>query len=99
MYYTELDIEEKALHCESSYEIKNAYAQILIARGDWINGIKWFKKAARQGSSEALFNLGIAYHDGIFMKKDWKKAEKYLKKAASFGDKDAEILLKDRANW
>ena len=41
---------------------------------DTAEGIKWYEKAAKQGSADANNNLGLVYIKGVGVEKDPKKA-------------------------
>ena len=43
---------------------------------DYLTAIKWYKKAAASGDSEALSNLGFMYVKGFGVKQDYEKAVK-----------------------
>jgi TPR repeat protein len=61
---------------------------------DKVEAVKWFRKAAEQGDSEAQFKLGIAYYYGKGITEDKVETIKWYRKAADQGNKDALILLK-----
>lgn len=60
---------------------------------DPAEGIKWFEKAAKQGSADANNNLGLVYIKGIGVDKDPKKAKEYFEKAIAGGSSDARYNL------
>ncbi len=53
----------------------------------------WYQKAAEQGSSTALFNLGLIYHYGRGVVKDIPKAIEFYVKSAELGDDTAWLNL------
>ena len=47
--------------------------------------IKLYKKSARNGEDEALFELGKIYYNGKFVKRDINKAMNYFRQVADYG--------------
>lgn len=45
----------------------------------------WMNKAAKNGNIDAMWNVGLLYHDGIGVSKDLSKAYDFLQKAADKG--------------
>lgn len=64
---------------------------LLIAQPE--EAVTWFDRAARQGETLALFNLGVALHEGKGRPVDREKADAFLALAAEFGVARAEVLL------
>lgn len=58
------------------------YANGLGIERDYCQAINWFKKATNNGGKEAIFNLGICYHNGWGVEKNIKKANYYFHLAA-----------------
>lgn len=56
-------------------------------------GAQWLRKAAVQGSSQALFHLSICYYHGKGVKKNMKKSVELLTQAAKLGNPSAEGSL------
>ena len=54
---------------------------------------KWFKKAAIQGHSTAMFNIGVAYWDGSGIQKNRTKALQWWEKSAIAGNSGAQFNL------
>ena len=52
--------------------------------------VKWFRKAAEQGDSEAQYNLGLFYDKGEGVEKNHSEAIKWYKKAAEQGHAKAQ---------
>ncbi len=53
---------------------------------DTLVAIEWYEKAAAQGDSNALLNLGAIYATGDGVLTDYTKAIEYYKKSADFGN-------------
>jgi TPR repeat protein len=53
--------------------------------------IKWYLKAAKQGVSDAQYNLGLMYDNGEGVLKDLSKAKYWIKKAYENPDVNAYI--------
>ena len=51
--------------------------------------LRWWKRAYRQGSWAAAFNLGMFFRDA----KQWEKAVKWFERAVQFGDEDGLIEI------
>ena len=51
--------------------------------------VKWWLKAADQGSSDAQYNLGTCYLNGEGVAQSTSEAIKWFRKAAEQGDEDA----------
>ena len=60
---------------------------------DYVQGVKWFRKAAQQNYAEGQRYLGIAYTEGIGVQKDYDQAFAWLDKAAKQGDIQAQARL------
>ena len=58
---------------------------------DW--AVKWYRKAAEQGSAKAQYNLGVMYAEGTGVLKNDAKAVKWYRKAADQGDATAQLHL------
>ena len=43
--------------------------------------VNWYKKAAMQGYTIAMYNLGFMYQSGRGVKRDYKEAVKWFKKS------------------
>lgn len=50
---------------------------------DFNEAVQWFRKAAEQGNTHALNNLGICYEEGAGVSRDYAMAKEYYKKSAS----------------
>lgn len=57
-------------------------------------GLKWLKKAARNGEARAAYNVAIAYHDGRDVARNFTEAKKWYEIAAKLGDEKAQKELK-----
>ena len=55
--------------------------------------VKWFARAAEQGSVEAMYLLGECYRDGSGVDEDQKKAVEWFTKAAERGHEEAAAEL------
>jgi TPR repeat protein len=60
---------------------------------DYVEALKWFRKAADQGNSFAQYNIGAMYHEGQGVTKDRVAAIKWLRKAADQGHQKAKDAL------
>ncbi len=60
-----------------------------------VEDVRWYRKAAEQGSARAQYNLGHAYYNGEGVVKDPEEAVRWYRKAAEQGDADAQRALAD----
>lgn len=71
----------------------------VVERGDYVNGVKWFRKAAELGNTMAMWHIGVLYENGIIgyqenpdgysEEKDYKFAMEWFQRAASLGNTTA----------
>ena len=57
--------------------------------------VKWYRKSAEQGNSNAQFNLGLCYACGFGVLRNDVEAVKWYRKAAEQGHSDAQYELGD----
>jgi hypothetical protein len=55
--------------------------------------IPWLRKAADQGSVEAMNNLGVAFEHGLGVQRDFSEAAKWYRAAAIRGDAQAQANI------
>ena len=60
---------------------------------DYVEAVKWYRKAAEQGNAAAQCNLGICYEHGNGVRKDKAEAVKWYRKAAEQGNAYAQYNL------
>lgn len=60
---------------------------------DYIEAVRWYRKAAGQGYAKAQFNLGSMYYDGKGVPKDYVEAVRWYRQAAGQGDVKAQAAL------
>ena len=60
---------------------------------DYIEAVKWYRKAAEQGNAKAQCNLGVCYGNGRGVSKDESEAVKWYRKAAEQGNANAQFNL------
>ena len=56
--------------------------QEAYGRGDFVEAVKWYRKAAEQGLSQAQYNLGVMYAEGRGVEQNDAEAVKWYRKAA-----------------
>ena len=59
---------------------------------DYIEAFDWYKKAAKQGNSEAQLNLGLMYAKGKYVFKDLRKAKYWINKVCENSDVSPEAI-------
>jgi TPR repeat protein len=60
---------------------------------DYVEAVKWWRKAAEQNYALAQYNLGLCYENGQGVAKDEVEAVKWFRKAAEQGDAKAQYNL------
>ena len=60
---------------------------------DFAEALKWYRKAAEQGSEEAEYTVGEFYHEGLGVTKDFKEALRWWKRSAEHGYEYAQYAL------
>ena len=78
---------------KSQLELAAAYLDGHGVPQDFVEAIKWFRKAADQGYAEAQNWLGKLYYDGNGVPQDYAEAMKWYRKAAGQGHGAAQINL------
>ena len=63
------------------------------SRGDYVEALKWYRKAAEQGSVEAHYQLGILYYNGRGVTKDVARGIKWHRRAAENGHSVSQFIL------
>ena len=82
--------EAKAKQGDASaqYNLGVGYAKGDDVAKDYVEAVKWFRKAAEQGDASAQSNLGVRYYNGQGVAKDFVEAYAWWN-LASATDKDA----------
>jgi hypothetical protein len=65
------------------------YAYGISGEADYGEAIRWWKRADRQGSWDAAFNLGMYFRDH----REWNKALSWFERALQLGDRDALVEI------
>ena len=60
---------------------------------DDAEAVRWFRKVADQGDTDAQYNLGIMYRDGEGVPEDYAQAATWFRKSAVQGDARAQVSL------
>ena len=63
---------------------------------DYVEAVRWLRKAAEQNFAPAQNHLGVCYHDGLGLTINYEEAVKWFRKAAEQGDADAQCNLGTR---
>jgi len=61
---------------------------------DYSKAHKWFEKAAADGNTAAMINLGRLYEQGLGVAQDFGKALEWFQKAGGVGNPDATFNLR-----
>ena len=81
MWIKQLDIKEIRIRAAHGLMYDNAYG---VSR-DYIEAMKWYRKASDQGNSNAQENIGVMYENGDGVDKDLEQAVRWYKTAAAQG--------------
>jgi TPR repeat protein len=73
--------EEKL--AQAQFNLASAYAVGVGVPQAFVEAVKWYRKAAKQGHSSAQVYLGGHYQHGIGVPQDQKEADKWYRKAAA----------------
>ena len=76
------------------FEAGKEFAIGEIVPQDLKEATKWFRLAAEQGETGAMFGLGACYLEGAGVKKDKGEALKWFEKAAALGHERSAKMLK-----
>ena len=57
---------------------------------DYAEAVKWYRKAAEQGDSNAQYNLGVMYDNGEVVPENYVEAYKWANLAAATGHEAAQ---------
>ena len=73
--------------------VAEVYQNGLGVAQDYSKAHKWFEKAAADGNTAAMINLGRLYEQGLGIAQDFGKALEWFQKAAGAGGTDATVNL------
>ena len=94
--FTEQSAEENMSICaRAAYRVAMAYKNGKGVESDLAQTVKWLKKSAKLGSSEAMFTLGQYSERGEGMRKSPKIAVKWYEAAAKLDHQPAQERLKE----
>jgi hypothetical protein len=60
---------------------------------DYVEAVRWYRKAADQGHAQAMGALGLMYQEGKGVPRDFVEGARWLRKAADLGDAAAQLNL------
>ena len=78
---------------KAQYNLAIMYRDGWGVQQDYVEVIKWYRKAAEQEYAEAQHNLAIMYRDGLGITQDYAEALKWTRKAAEQGHAVAQSNL------
>ena len=73
--------------------VQNNLGSLYLNQKNYVDALKWYRKAAEQGQRDAQYNLGIMYDQGWGVTKDEIEAVKWFMKAATQGHAGAQYNL------
>ena len=74
---------------ESHFSLGDMYFSGQGVPQDYKEAVKWYRRAAEQGSIEAQYNLGVSYRDGQGVPRNYAMAHMYWNIASESGHKNA----------
>jgi TPR repeat protein len=96
-------VVEKQADNRPSAETRDAQAQVEIGERyyqgqggvgqNWVEAVKWFRKAAEQNNATAQCNLGVCYAIGQGVTEDHAEALNWYRRAAEQNDTRAQLYL------
>ncbi len=78
---------------ESQYWIGYIYQEGKGVPQDYVEAVRWYRKAAKQGNAIAQLNLGSMYDKGQGVPQDYTEAVKWYRRAAEQGNSKAQSNL------
>ena len=58
-------------NAKAQYNLGVMYEKGQSVRKDYVEAVRWYRKAAEQGIAEAQFNLGLMYYNGQGVRQDY----------------------------
>ena len=77
----------------AQYNLGTCYVKGRGVVQDYVEAVKWFRKAAEQAEAAAQTSLGVAYADGDGVIKDYVQAYQWFNLASAQGDESAKQFL------
>ena len=65
---------------------------------NYVEAVRWYRKAVEQGYASAQYNLGVMYYNVKGVVQDYAEAIKWWQKAAEQGHENAQKSLKIYGN-
>ena len=78
---------------KAQYNLGVCYHEGQGVTKDYVEAVKWFRKAAEQGLADAQYALGAQYRTGIGVSKNQVEAVKWYRKAAEQNSAEAQYNL------
>ena len=88
-----VEVKAKQGNAGAQFMLGLCYANGEGVAKDYVEGMKWYRKAAEQGDAVAQFMLGGCYYQGEGVAKDFVEAVKWFRKAAEQGNAGAQYGL------
>ena len=90
-----LAVEAKAKQGDAAaqYNLGVCYYNGIGVEKDYVEAVKWYRKAAEQGRARAQSTLGVRYANGEGVEKDYVEAVKWYRKAAEQEEAFAQFML------
>jgi TPR repeat protein len=86
-------VEAGAGDADSEFQLGLCYVNGEGVPRDFVNAVKWFRKAAEQNYAQAQYNLGVSYAKGEGVAKDYVEAYTWWFLAAGQGNEAAKYNM------
>jgi TPR repeat protein len=91
--FDELKKKAQAGDADAQYALGYFYFNGWDVSPDYVEAVKWFRKATEQGHDKAQSCLGLCYYWGKGVPRDYSEAVKWLRRPAEQGEPAAQGLL------
>ena len=88
-YFEEIEVDAEMGDATAQYNLGYCYENGKGAAMDYVEAVKWYRKAAEQGDSYAQYSLGCDYSNGTGVLKDYVEGYKWMLLASANGSQNA----------
>jgi len=65
-------------HLDAQNWLGDIYQDGIFVAQDFVEAMKWYRRAAEQGHEKAQYSLGIMYRKGLGVQRDEEEAAKWI---------------------
>ena len=91
--YQEYMVKAEKGDAKAQFTLGNCYYLGQGVTKDYVEAVKWYRKAAEQNNADAQANLGLCYYNGDGVAKDQVEAVKWYHQAAEQNNAQAQFTL------